>query len=119
MHRFCSSECYQAKYRVDHPEKFSAWNETKKAAYHRRRARKKGQAGAERIVASEIFARDGWRCGVCGEPVDDSLVYPDPRSASLDHIVPLSKGGAHSPGNVQLAHLSCNVAKRDRVSLPA
>lgn len=32
-------------------------------------------------------------------------------SASLDHILPLSLGGAHSMANVQLAHLSCNHTK--------
>lgn len=32
-------------------------------------------------------------------------------SVSLDHVVPLSQGGAHDPANVQLAHLTCNVRK--------
>jgi 5-methylcytosine-specific restriction endonuclease McrA len=36
---------------------------------------------------------------------------PDPMSPSLDHILPLSKGGTHEPRNVQLAHLGCNVRK--------
>jgi 5-methylcytosine-specific restriction endonuclease McrA len=34
---------------------------------------------------------------------------------SLDHIVPLSLGGSpDSPANLQLTHLRCNLAKRDR-----
>ena len=36
-------------------------------------------------------------------------------SASLDHIVPLSQGGTHTLGNVQLAHLVCNERKHDRI----
>lgn len=100
-------------YRLRHPEKFK-WNEAKKAAYHRRRARKRG-AVAETIRPAAVFARDGWLCGICQEPVDPDLRWPDARSASLDHIKPLARGGSHTLSNVQLAHLSCNVAKRDRL----
>lgn len=35
-------------------------------------------------------------------------------SASVDHIVPLSRGGEHSMNNVQCAHLSCNCSKSDQ-----
>ena len=30
---------------------------------------------------------------------------------SIDHVIPLSKGGTHSWDNVKLAHFSCNSAK--------
>lgn len=34
---------------------------------------------------------------------------------SVDHIVPLAKGGLHSWDNVQLAHFKCNTLKGARV----
>lgn len=37
-----------------------------------------------------------------------------PKRAAVDHIVPLSLGGAHSLENVQLAHLFCNMRKGNR-----
>ncbi|MCK4625025.1 MAG: HNH endonuclease [Phycisphaerae bacterium] len=43
---------------------------------------------------------------------DEALKYPHRRSASLDHIVPISQGGHHTRKNVQLAHLGCNIQKR-------
>jgi 5-methylcytosine-specific restriction endonuclease McrA len=58
-----------------------------------------------------VFERDGWTCGLCSEPVDPALSWPDPQSASLDHVLPLSRGGSHTMANVQLAHLGCNVEK--------
>jgi len=64
---------------------------------------------------ADIFDRDGWRCGLCGKPVRKDYQWPDPRARSLDHILPLSKGGAHTRANVQLAHLRCNWSKNDRV----
>ncbi|MBQ9027433.1 MAG: HNH endonuclease [Lachnospiraceae bacterium] len=56
------------------------------------------------------------RCGICGAPVDKSLKYPHPLSACIDHIIPIDKGGHPSdPDNLQLAHLSCNRAKSDKL----
>lgn len=34
-----------------------------------------------------------------------------PLSASIDHIVPIAKGGSHTRENVQIAHLFCNIEK--------
>lgn len=55
-------------------------------------------------------------CGICGQPVDKTLPYPDPMCAVIDHIVPIDKGG--SPDNIdnlQLAHMCCNRAKSDKI----
>ena len=58
-------------------------------------------AVVERVDATAIYARDGGRCHVCGKKVKRARV-------SLDHLLPLSKGGAHAPWNVRLAHRHCN-----------
>lgn len=54
-------------------------------------------------------------CAICGKPVDFSLKFPHPMSATVDHIIPVSKGGHPSAlDNLQLAHLKCNRAKSDK-----
>ena len=58
-----------------------------------------------------VFERDNWICQLCGQRINRRLKYPNPRSGSIDHIVPLSKGGDDSPMNVQATHLRCNVGK--------
>lgn len=68
-----------------------------------------------RFQHREVFERDGWVCGLCQQPVDESLSYPDPMSVSLDHVIPLAHGGDHTKANTQCAHLDCNVTKRDRI----
>ena len=55
-------------------------------------------------------------CGICGKPVDFSLKYPHPLSPTIDHIIPLAKGGHPSDiDNLQLAHRCCNRQKSDRL----
>lgn len=55
-------------------------------------------------------------CGICGHPVDFSLKTPHPMSATIDHIVPIAKGGHPSDiDNLQLAHWTCNRQKSDKI----
>ena len=87
----------------------------KQERWQRRRAQKLALP-AEKFRHEDVYERDGWICGLCGEPVDRELRYPDPMSPSLDHVIPLSRGGHHVLENVQLAHLTCNVRKQARVA---
>ena len=73
----------------------------------KRRAVLKG-ATVEKVDRREVYLRDKGICGICGCPVSLEEV-------TLDHIIPLSKGGEHSYRNIQLAHLSCNSAKGAKI----
>ena len=56
-------------------------------------------------------------CGICGNPVDMSLKYPHPMSKTIDHIIPIAKGGHPSDlDNLQLAHWTCNRQKSDKIN---
>ena len=61
-----------------------------------------------------IYERDGWVCQLCEAPVDPGATAHAER-ASLDHIVPQSRGGSHDPSNLRMAHVGCNARRRDRV----
>ena len=51
-------------------------------------------------------------CAICGRPVNFELKYPDPMCATVDHIIPIAKGGHPSDlDNLQLAHFKCNKKK--------
>src|SRR5690625_3194401 len=55
-------------------------------------------------------------CGICGHPVDFSLKTPHPMSPTIDHIIPIAKGGHPSDiDNLQLAHWTCNRQKSDKI----
>ena len=92
----------------------SEWNDRRRAAHHEREAAKRG-VESERFSPRAVFERDDWVCGICGEPVDPDLQWPDPMSASLDHIIPLSRSGAHTRANTQCSHLRCNISKGNQM----
>lgn len=51
-------------------------------------------------------------CAICGKPVDKTLKSPHPMSPTVDHIIPVTRGGHPSDlDNLQLAHRACNLAK--------
>ena len=55
-------------------------------------------------------------CAICGLPVDKKLKAPHPMSATVDHIIPVAKGGHPSDiNNMQLAHFVCNRMKSDHL----
>jgi 5-methylcytosine-specific restriction endonuclease McrA len=70
---------------------------------------------SEPYTHNEIAQRDGWRCQLCKKKVDRRLKYPHLMSMSIDHIVPISRGGTDVRSNVQLAHFSCNSKKHNNV----
>jgi len=55
------------------------------------------------LTRRAVFARDGGRCQYCSAP-----------ATSLDHVVPRSRGGAHTWENVVSACGRCNHVKADR-----
>jgi 5-methylcytosine-specific restriction endonuclease McrA len=123
--RYCSRSCKDKarhlRVKAD-PERYARLVERR----HRNRTRKPDRRpknrrrthGAEAVTVDRlaILERDGWRCQVrkClfrSRTIDPALAYPHPRSATLDHVVPHSLGGAYVPANLQAAHLRCNVVK--------
>lgn len=66
--------------------------------------------------ARKIIIKQNDICAICGKPVDKKLKSPHPMSPSVDHIIPVSKGGhPFDISNLQLAHRSCNRMKSDNL----
>lgn len=83
---------------------------------HSARARHHGVKYVAFPVRS-IYERDGYRCQLCGRQVLTKAAYRrrdgkiHPRSPTIDHIVPMCKGGNHEPANCQTACFICNSRK--------
>ena len=66
----------------------------------------------ERQKARQLRDSQWWKrrvakgtCGYCGQPVP-------PKELTMDHIVPLARGGKSTKGNVVPACKTCNNAKK-------
>lgn len=81
--------------------------EVKRARDSARFALTRGAPTAERFTLDEIYERDGRICHLCSKPVDR-------QQATMDHVIPVTKGGPHTRANVKLAHRGCNTRKGNR-----
>lgn len=76
----------------------------------RRRARKKAAYVAD-VYRKKVYARDGWKCHLCGKAVNRKAEVPHPKAPTIDHVIPLADGGTHEPLNCRTAHFLCNSMK--------
>lgn len=88
-------------------------------AYGRRAYRKVRRvrigAACERVDPLVVFKRDGWRCRTCGKDTPECLRGTfEPAAPEMDHVLPLSRGGAHSYKNTQCLCRQCNQDKSDK-----
>lgn len=68
----------------------------------------------EKISVKSLVARDGFACQICFLSMKwVGALSGDTRS--IDHIVPISKGGQHTHDNVRLVHLRCNCKKGSKM----
>ena len=82
---------------------------------HKGRARKYGCAFDSSVTLKSLIKRNGLRCAICGEMCNENdhewTNHFGPMSPTIDHIIPMSKGGGHVWDNVQVAHAICNSMK--------
>lgn len=96
------NETYQPWYRE---------SEHGKAVRAKGRAKRRAlKAGAEHEpwTREEIIKRDNGVCQICGLPVYDYDDAPNRLKPQIDHIVPISAGGADKADNLRLTHAFCN-----------
>jgi len=107
-HRLANRDYYaerQAQYRAENPEKYKEWqkqNPDKVIANWTKRRRNLVENGIFVINKKEIRKLLQSPCFYCQSP----------KSGTIDHVMPLSKGGRHSIGNLLPACMPCNQSKR-------
>lgn len=107
--KYCSKRCAERNH------------EQRKSRLRIDRAKENGKVDYG-ITLDKLITRDKNICYICNKECNESdytyqgknfiagNYYP-----SIDHVIPIAKGGTHTWGNVKLAHRICNSIKSDRV----
>lgn len=67
-------------------------------------------------VRKRVIASKDPVCAICGNPIDMTAPAKSPLSCEVDHIIPVSRGGApYDMDNLQLTHAKCNRQKSNRI----
>ena len=93
---------------------------TKKA---RKRLRAEANGVVDTITLDELIIKDGNECYLCSEEfnrndyviTDEGHFIVGGTYPSIDHVIPVSKGGTHTWDNVRLAHHYCNTVKSNNL----
>ena len=99
---YCSGECRGKR--------------KKRGDSFRSRCRHYGVYYDSSVTRTKVIKRDAGVCKICGKvcnPKDLRWGSLGPDFPTVDHIIPLARGGAHTWDNVQCACAICNSNKRD------
>jgi len=83
--------------------------------YRVKTAKRQNVMSPLRISADVLIERDGNLCHLCNQEIDLSLARNSRFGATIDHVIPLSKGGVDELDNLKLAHWICNIKKGNRL----
>ena len=105
---YCSKRCYQRTY--------------DKLRFIRKRKQMYENGDVDESISIErLIERDNNKCHICGGDCDKGDFEVNGKGhwivgrnyPSIDHVVPVSRGGTHQWKNIKLAHHYCNTIKRD------
>ena len=114
-HRVLCDKCKKDTIRISHRKYY-------KSKEIKRRIKIQSAMVDNDITVQALAERDNNICYLCNKPVDFSDYYDNGVTIicgnnypSIDHVIPLAKGGLHSWDNVKLAHRICNSIKSDNL----
>lgn len=95
-----------SEYKRERPGQYRMYNLKRQGA---------AQRSHVRWTKSEVAERWGTTCYLCGHEVDRDVGQGYPESPEIDHVVPLSRGGADEISNLRWTHARCNRWKGSRM----
>lgn len=111
---------YLKNWKKSNPEWEKKWRlqNAEKIRYYSRQSRIKRRlmlknVPSENYTLEQIYIRDEGMCKLCFTTVNINAEKLANRP-SIDHVIPLSKGGNDTLKNIQLAHFGCNSKKGNR-----
>lgn len=141
-HRYCSSGCRAKEKEIYHKEckecgvhivttskvkKYCSKKCANRYSWRLRETNRRSKLQANgpidyTITLAKLYERDHGICHICMKKTDyqdykevDGVFIAGKNYPSIDHVIPVAKGGVHQWDNVKLAHMVCNSKKNDKV----
>jgi len=95
-----------------HPE---CTKQARSASYRIKTVRRQKLSTPHRISHQQVVDLYGSDCHICKTAIDLTLPRTHKQGLTVDHFMPISKGGTDEMDNLRPAHWICNVRKRDKV----
>lgn len=95
-HEDCSREAQAARYRI-------------------KTVKRQKKTNPQRISPEQVVREYGSDCNICSEPIDLELPRTHRFGLTVDHHIPVNKGGTDDMSNLRPAHWICNVKKSDKM----
>lgn len=98
--------------RLYHPD---CSKEAEKARYRMKVVKRQKQLNPQRISHEQVVREYGTDCHICQQPIDLDLPRTSKLGLTVDHLIPLSRGGSDTMDNLRPAHWTCNRRKSDKL----
>lgn len=98
---FCSEKCRKKQYNL---------RKRRKRSVRTKQAKRNGNYDKS-ITLAKVYKRDHGVCYICGKHLILNDDYNRSGAPTIEHVVPICKGGTHTWDNVRLACRACNIAK--------
>lgn len=95
-HSDCSKEAQVARYRI-------------------KTVKRQKLTQPHRISHEQVVREYGADCSICGEPIDLELPRTHRFGLTVDHLIPVKRGGTGEMSNLRPAHWICNIKKSDKM----
>lgn len=89
--------------------------EARSARYRIKTVKRQKVSKPHRISHERVIEEYGSNCFICGAAIDLDLPRTHRYGLTVDHLMPISKGGTDELGNLRPAHWICNIKKSDKL----
>jgi 5-methylcytosine-specific restriction endonuclease McrA len=89
--------------------------DAQRARYRIKTVKRQKVVNPSRLSADRVLQTYGADCSICGQTINLDIPRTSKMGLTVDHLVPLSRGGSDDIENLRPAHWICNIKKSNKL----